>query len=121
MFWTVSNKLEQHGLFQKPHPNKTRTQPFYVGNARLCLGCKDDREKQMFALTILPGCRQAGWTCLFYATYHNEANIVQYLLMHGADPELKDKRGLTAVDWGEHMGFGETCAIFSSFEYQLAP
>lgn len=64
---------------------------------------------------------QAGWTCLFYATYHNEANIVQYLLMHGADPEKKDKRGMTAVDWGEHMGFGETCAVFSSFESQLAP
>ena len=64
---------------------------------------------------------QAGWTCLFYATYHNEANIVQYLLMHGAEPEHKDNRGMTAVDWGEHMGFGETCAIFSSFESQLAP
>eukprot|EP00903_Cladosiphon_okamuranus_P010374 g9814.t1 len=63
----------------------------------------------------------AGWTCLFYATYHNEANIVQYLLMHGADPDQKDHRGMTAVDWGEHMGFGETCAIFCSFESQLAP
>lgn len=63
---------------------------------------------------------QAGWTCLFYATYHNEANIVQYLLMHGADPDQKDNRGMTAVDWGEHMEFGETCAIFSSFESQLA-
>ncbi|CAN0360000.1 unnamed protein product, partial [Scytosiphon promiscuus] len=61
-----------------------------------------------------------GWTCLFYATYHNEANIVQYLLMHGADTEHKDSRGMAAVDWGEHMGFGETCAVFSSFESHLA-
>ena len=66
-----------------------------------------------------PAARQVGWTCLFYATYRNEANIVQYLLMHGADPDKKDNRGMTAVDWGEHMGFGETCAVFSSFESQL--
>ncbi|CAN0414356.1 unnamed protein product, partial [Ectocarpus sp. 12 AP-2014] len=63
----------------------------------------------------------AGWTCLFYATYHNESNIVHYLLMHGADTDHKDKRGMTAIDWGEHMRFGETCAIFSRFESQLAP
>ncbi|CAM9559082.1 unnamed protein product, partial [Ectocarpus fasciculatus] len=64
---------------------------------------------------------KAGWTCLFYATYHNESNIVHYLLMHGADTDHKDKRGMTAIDWGEHMRFGETCAIFSRFESQLAP
>lgn len=64
--------------------------------------------------------RQAGWTCLFYATYHNEVSIVQYLLVRGANLDHKDKRGLKAIDWGEHMGFGETCAQFANFNPKLA-
>lgn len=77
----------------------------------------------IFVLLLVFGCLsgwQAGWTCLHYATYHNESNIVQYLLMHGADLDKRDNRGMKAIDWGEHMNFGETCAIFSSFESHLA-
>ncbi|CAN0478715.1 unnamed protein product, partial [Scytosiphon promiscuus] len=47
-------------------------------------------------------------------------NVVQFLLARGADPERKDKRGMKAIDWGEHMGFGEICALFARFESQLA-
>lgn len=67
-----------------------------------------------------PFIRQAGWSCLFYATYHDEVNLVQFLLERGADPERKDKRGMKAIDWGEHMGFGEICALFTRFESQLS-
>lgn len=45
--------------------------------------------------------------------------MVQFLLARGADPERKDKRDMKAIDWGEHMGFGEICALFSRFESHL--
>lgn len=93
----------------------------FRNNPELKLSCHllalERRQKRFRCLAAW----QAGWTCLFYATYHNEANIVQYLLMHGADLDQKDNQGMAAIDWGEHMGFGETCAVFSSFESQLAP
>ncbi|CAM9512830.1 unnamed protein product [Pylaiella littoralis] len=96
-----------------------------VGMTPLMLACRLGHESMVDMLVNVFGAEsdpadRAGWTCLHYATYHNEYKIVQFLLMHGADADKKDNRGMTAIDWGEHMNHGETCAIFSSFESLLA-
>lgn len=63
---------------------------------------------------------KAGWNCLFYAVYHNEVAIAETLLMRGVDPEHCDNEGMKAIDWGEYMGFGNTCSLFERFQPQLA-
>ncbi|CAM9540043.1 unnamed protein product, partial [Discosporangium mesarthrocarpum] len=62
----------------------------------------------------------AGWTCLFYGTFHNEVDIVSKLLERGADVEHKDKRGMLAVDWGDYMDFGEICHLLEHFQPALS-
>merc|ERR1712153_131556 len=39
-----------------------------------------------------------GYTALHWAAYHNRAAIVQLLLEHGANPDLKDEFGRTALE-----------------------
>lgn len=62
---------------------------------------------------------QAGWTCLFYAVFHNEVSITGFLLESGANPEHCDKKGMMAIDWGEYLNFGNVCALFERFKGRL--
>ena len=40
----------------------------------------------------------AGRTPLFVAAIHGKAEAARFLLAHGAEPNLKDEKGLTALD-----------------------
>ena len=77
----------------------------------------------MWSLSFCPspflkrGTTQAGWTCLFFATYRNKINIIQFLLMRGADPDHQDKRGMKAVD----LGPDDKRSVFAQFESALEP
>lgn len=74
------------------------------------------------ALTLTsPWMVQAGWTSLFYATVRNEPELVERLLTCGADPEHRDKKGVKAIDWAEHLGFDDTCSVFEDFASRLVP
>ena len=42
--------------------------------------------------------RNNGWTALMYASYHCHKETVQLLLNHGADVNLKNEEGQTALD-----------------------
>jgi len=42
---------------------------------------------------------QSGFTPLHRAAYKGRPEVVQLLLRHGADKELKQKYGLKPVDW----------------------
>lgn len=57
---------------------------------------------------------------MFYAAFHNEVAIAEKLLQRGADPEHRDSKDMKAIDWGEHMGFGNICSLFEIFKAQLA-
>jgi serine/threonine-protein phosphatase 6 regulatory ankyrin repeat subunit B len=45
-----------------------------------------------------------GWTPLIGAVFHNETNIVQYLVESGADVNCVDKDGLTPLMWAAGWG-----------------
>lgn len=47
---------------------------------------------------------QDGWTALFRAVIDERAQIVRFLFEHGADPNIKDKSGVSTVDWLRRAG-----------------
>ena len=54
---------------------------------------------------IPPGFDYAG-TGLHYAAFNGHRALVEYLLAHGADPRIKDKKvNGTAAGWADHAGF----------------
>ena len=56
---------------------------------------------------IPPGFDYAG-TGLHYAAFNGHRPLVEYLLAHGADPRIKDKKvNGTAAGWADHAGFAE--------------
>ena len=56
---------------------------------------------------IPPGFDYAG-TGLHYAAFNGRRHLVEYLLAHGADPRIKDKKvNGTAAGWADHAGFAE--------------
>jgi hypothetical protein len=42
-------------------------------------------------------CDSRGWTALMYAVQENDLNTARFLLFYGADPEIKNNAGNTAV------------------------
>jgi len=49
----------------------------------------------------------AGWTALIWASKEGHFDSVDRLLTAGADPDLKDQRGNTALDWAQIKGHHE--------------
>lgn len=47
----------------------------------------------------------SGWTALMAATCYDHADIVQELLEAGADPDIQDKQGLTAMHYAAERKF----------------
>ncbi|MGQ9882184.1 MAG: ankyrin repeat domain-containing protein, partial [Armatimonadota bacterium] len=54
----------------------------------------------------IPG-SEAGLTPLMIAARYGQVGIVKLLLAHGADPTIKNVRGLTALDFAAHQKKGE--------------
>jgi hypothetical protein len=63
-----------------------------------------------------PGFDYAG-TGLHYAAMDGHRPLVEYLLAHGADPRLKDKKlSSTPAGWAEHNGHPEIAALLERAE-----
>lgn len=45
-----------------------------------------------------------------------KANIVRLLLNYGADAELKDDKGATALDWANELNYREAIEVINSFK-----
>ena len=52
-----------------------------------------------------------GGTPLMTAAQCGDTGLVQVLLAHGANPALRDKRDLTALDWAARMGHADAAAL----------
>jgi uncharacterized protein len=50
------------------------------------------------------GTGQLGFTPLMEAAYNGQRDMVELLLAHGADPALRDDKGLTAADYARQNG-----------------
>jgi ankyrin repeat protein len=63
-----------------------------------------------------PGFDYAG-TGLHYAAMNGHRPLVEYLLAHGADPHIKDKKvGATPAGWADHGGHPQITAFLESAE-----
>ena len=56
---------------------------------------------------------EKGGTALHWAVYYNHKEVVEFLLMQGADPTVKDKNGITTVDLAR---IGRKKDILKTFE-----
>ena len=55
-----------------------------------------------------------GLTPLMYAARYNKVEIIQYLLQKGADRDIKDSQGFTALNYAELSNAYEAIAVFKS-------
>ncbi|NEV49243.1 ankyrin repeat domain-containing protein [Wolbachia pipientis] len=55
-------------------------------------------------------------TPLHHASCYNHAYIVDLLLYKGADPELKDKEGLTPLDYAVNYPYLEVVEVINEFK-----
>jgi TonB family protein len=62
-----------------------------------------------------------GQTPLMLALIGGHEQVVQLLRAAGADPRLRDSRGLTAFDWAERRGFRELANILETGAANLTP
>ena len=53
----------------------------------------------------------AGWTCLYAACFYGYPEKVKLLIEHGADINLADKCGKTALDVANKYGFSDLATI----------
>jgi ankyrin repeat protein len=61
---------------------------------------------------------QEGFTALMFAAAEGQADVVRALLEYGADSELRDVDGETALDFAFQNGHGETAEILSRHSEQ---
>jgi len=64
--------------------------------------------------TIVDGIDHRGWTALIHASAFGHQDLVCYLLDHGADINIKDKCGISAVDRACEMGHLEVLDLLLS-------
>jgi ankyrin repeat protein len=50
------------------------------------------------------------WTALLLAAFYGHAEVVKALLAHGADPNVKDSEGKTALTWAKAKGHSRVVA-----------
>jgi len=55
-----------------------------------------------------------GLTPLMYAARYNKVAIIEYLLQKGADPDLKDSQGFTALKYAELSNAYDAIAVLKS-------
>ena len=55
-----------------------------------------------------------GMTPLMYAARYNKADIIKYLLQKGADRDIKDSQGYTALNYAELSNAYEAIAVLKS-------
>lgn len=73
-----------------------------------------DEEQRLIASLLTWGAEvnalnKVGWSPLHLASITGAPNAVQGLLAYGADPTLKDRRGLTALDIGAAAEHQDVC------------
>ncbi|NPA58483.1 MAG: ankyrin repeat domain-containing protein [Aquificae bacterium] len=56
-----------------------------------------------------------GGTALHWAVFYGHGDIVRLLLMHGANPDIKDRNGITPVDVARINGRKEMLKILEEF------
>lgn len=56
-----------------------------------------------------------GWTAMIAAAYEGHNDIVNLLLSHGADKNIQDKNGKTALMWAEERGNTRVTEILKGF------
>jgi ankyrin repeat protein len=56
-----------------------------------------------------------GWSPLHWTAVNNHVRVCQLLLENGADPSLKDSRGLIPQDWAISRGNNEIVAMIRKY------
>ena len=57
----------------------------------------------------------SGWTPLFYAVRSNQIEVVKVLLEHGANPLVRDTKGITLMDIAIKKEYIEMITLLKSF------
>ena len=55
-----------------------------------------------------------GWPAIISASYKGHDDIVKLLVDHGADPNIADKNGITALKWAENQGNTEVVELLKT-------
>ncbi|MFU0825310.1 ankyrin repeat domain-containing protein [Clostridium sp.] len=61
-----------------------------------------------------------GWTPLIYAIKYNSYDVAKILIEAGADKDIKDKEGKTAIDYAKESEFKEISDLFNSNQKKLS-
>lgn len=57
---------------------------------------------------------KAGYTLLMEASFEGQGDLVELLLKHKADPSIRDKEGMSALDYAKREGQEEVIKILSA-------
>ena len=73
------------------------------------LGDFDGVQRMMdnFGAKQVVNIKSGSWTCLHYAAYFRESNIITHLIENGADRDPKDINGETPLRWAIKGSEGE--------------